>query len=127
MTAVGDGEASDVQLVDWARTGRRMAAGVVVFQGLAVLAWLVVGLAGDGLSAADLFGFVGVAVLASFALEVVVVGGSAVRGMLRAGERGDRLAGPDVGLLPARRRSAPPAPGADDDGGPGTDDGATGS
>lgn len=94
-------------LVDWSRTARRMGVGVVAFQGLAVVAWLVVGLAGDGLRLGDLGGFVGVAVLATFAMEVVVVGGSALRGMLRAGERGHRLASGDVGLLPARRRRPP--------------------
>ena len=48
-----------------------------------------------------------------FLVEVVVVGGSALRGMLRAGDRGERLAGGDVGPAPAaadRTRGAPRAP-----------------
>jgi hypothetical protein len=37
-------------------------------------------------------------------VEFVVVGGSALRGMLRAGERGERLASGDVMLLPPQVR-----------------------
>ena len=37
-------------------------------------------------------------------VEFVVVGGSALRGMLRAGERGERLSGRDVMLLPPQVR-----------------------
>jgi hypothetical protein len=77
--------------------------GVVV-----VLAWLAVGLFGEaGFRPRLLAEFTGVALLVSFMAEVIVVGGAAVRAMLRAGERGDRLAGPDVSLLPpqlTRRR-----------------------
>lgn len=91
-------------LVDWSRTGRRLAVGVAVTQSAAVVAWLVTGAAGSGLGAARLLGFVGLGLLAGFLVEVVVVGGSAVRGMLRAGARGERLASGDVGLLPPRPR-----------------------
>jgi len=85
----------DHDLVDWRRTARRMRASGVVLLGLTVVAWLASG---------ALFTWLGVALGVLFVVEVVVVGGSALRGMLRAGQRGERLAGPDVGLLPTRRR-----------------------
>lgn len=88
-------------IVDWARAGRRLrVAGsllaVVVVIGGAVT-WVATGHPAVG---TWLFG----ALVAMFAVELVVVGGSAVRGLLRAGERGDRLARADVSLLPARFR-----------------------
>ena len=52
----------------------------------------------------------GLALALLFVAEVVIVGGSALRGMLAAGERGDRLASSDVSLLPpqlTRRRRDP--------------------
>lgn len=88
------------RLVDWTGTGRRLRRTAVVLGGVAVAAWLVTGLAAGGLRAGALGGWVGGALLAMFLAEVVIVGGSALRGMLRAGDRGERLAGGDVGLLP---------------------------
>ncbi len=87
-------------LVDWTVAGRRLRISAVALLSLAVLAWAVVGVAGDGVRLADVWGYVGLALAAMFVVEIVVVGGSALRGMLRAGERGERLAGSDVGLLP---------------------------
>lgn len=96
-------------LVDWPAIGRRLRTSALVLLGLAVAAWLVVGVAGDGVRIADVWGYVGLAFIGMFVAEVVFVGGSALRGMLRAGERGERLAGSDVGLLPpqlTRRRGS---------------------
>lgn len=87
-------------LVDYARTARRMRRSALVLTSTALLAWLVTGLLGEGVDPADLGGWAGAVLLGMFLVEVVVVGGSAVRGMLAAGDRGERLAGSDVGLLP---------------------------
>jgi hypothetical protein len=87
-------------LVDWHRVARRVGVTATALLGLAVVVWVVRGLAGGGLVASDLFELVGLALLAMFVDEVVLVGGAALRGMLRAGERGERLASQDVGILP---------------------------
>jgi hypothetical protein len=94
-------------LVDWAVAGRRLRASALVLLSLALVAWLVAGLLHGAVRLADVWGYLGLAAVGMFLAEVVVVGGSAVRGLLRAGERGERLAGADVGLLPpqvTRRR-----------------------
>lgn len=93
-------------LIDWRRTGRRVGFTAAALVLAAVLLWVVVGIATGGPDPADLPAFVGLALGGMFVAEVVVVGGAAVRGMLRAGERGERLSGGDVSLLPpqARRR-----------------------
>lgn len=88
------------RLVDWPRVARRLRATVLVLTALAVAGWLVAGLVGDSLTVRSLGSWLGLAVGATLVAEVVIVGGSALRGMLRAGERGQRLAGGDVGLLP---------------------------
>lgn len=92
--------AEEPRLVDWHRLGRRLGLSASILIGLAVVAWLVTGLATDGLDPGDLAGFIGLALGGMFLAELVFVGGSALRGLLRAGERGERLAGQDVGLLP---------------------------
>lgn len=97
-----DASGPDDPVVDWAGVGRRLRksvtiVGAVMGAGIA-LTWLVA-----GSPALGVWLFAGLA--AMFVAEIVVVGGSAVRGLLRAGERGDRLARPDVSLLPARLRS----------------------
>lgn len=91
-------------LVDWRGTGRRLRRSAVGLLGGALVAWLLVGLAGGGPRLSELGNYLGVAVGAMFLVEIVVVGGSALRGMLRAGERGERLAGGDVSLLPPQVR-----------------------
>lgn len=69
-----------------------------------LVGWTTAGLAGAGFGVAALGTWLGAGVAVMLLAELVVVGGSALRGMLRAGERGERLAAPDVGLLPPRRR-----------------------
>ena len=72
---------------------------------LVVVGWLVDGIVGDtGFRLRVLGELGGLALLATFVAEVVVVGGASVRGMLRAGDRGERLAGSDVSLLPPQLR-----------------------
>jgi hypothetical protein len=95
-------------VVDFPRTIRRLRTSLTVVGSLVLLGWLVVGAVGDqGWSLRLLAELVGIGLFVSFAVEVVVVGGSAARGLLDAGERGDRLASADVSLLPpqlTRRR-----------------------
>jgi hypothetical protein len=94
-------------IVDWHRTARRLRVVVLVIALVVVIAWVVVGVLGGGFTGRRLGEFAGLGLLVAFAAEVVIVGGSAVRGLLRAGERGQRLASGDVGLLPPQlqRRS----------------------
>lgn len=106
-----------VGLVDWRRAGRRMRTSVLVLAAAVLVAWVVVSLLGGGFEAATLGGLVGLAVAVLFVIEVVVVGGAALRGMLRAGERGERLASRGVGLLPPRI-TAPSSRGDGPDEGP---------
>jgi len=87
-------------IIDWSRTARRLRTILSVIGITAVVAWLVAGFLGDGPTLQLLAELLGIGILVTFAVEVVVVGGVAVRGMLAAGERGDRLAGQDVFLLP---------------------------
>lgn len=102
-------EVEAAPIVDWRRTARRLRGQLLAIAGLVVVGWFVLGLLGDGLTARLLAELTGLGVFLAFLAEVVVVGGSAVRGMLRAGERGERLASADVTLLPpqlrGRRRS----------------------
>lgn len=94
----------DGRIVDWERTGRRVRTSAVVIAVLVVLAWVVAGLAGDGIRLADLGGWVGLGLGVMVVTEVVVVGGAAVRAERRAAVRGERLGSEDVGLLPPRPR-----------------------
>lgn len=97
----GEPAGASAPIVDWRRTGRRMWLVLRVLAVLVVLAWLALGIAlGDGLRLALLGELAGIALLVAFVAEVVVVGGSALRGMLVAGSRGERLAGRDVSLVP---------------------------
>lgn len=91
------------RLVDWEGTARRIRRSALVLLGAAVLAWFVVGALDGDWSQQALANWLGLAVLAMFVAEVVVVGGSAARGLLRAGDRGERLSGADVGLFPPTR------------------------
>ena len=100
MEATEDTSQTPAPLIDWGRVGRRMGWSAAVLGGLTLLVWLFVGLSRGGPSLGDLGGYIGLALGAMFVVELVVVGGAAVRALLRAGERGDRLARGDVGLLP---------------------------
>lgn len=112
-------------IVDWSRVGRRLRLSAAVLVGLAVAAWLAGGLVSGGVRFDDLWGYLGLALAGMFVAEVVFVGGSALRGLLRAGDRGERLAGEDVGLLPTpvrRRLRGQPRPPRDQQ--PGEDAGS---
>ena len=100
--ALPDPDAQDAPapIIDWSRTARRLRSILRVIGITAVVAWLVIGFLSDGPTLQLLAELLGIGILVSFAVEVVVVGGVAIRGMLAAGERGDRLAGQDVFLLP---------------------------
>lgn len=97
------GAAGGRDLVDWRHLGRRVW--------LLALTWLGFGLLGAGMTTALLGSlgpgalWAGVAALGFLASVVAAVALSAVRGMLRAGERRERLAGGDVGLLPPQVRT----------------------
>jgi hypothetical protein len=91
-------------LVDWGRTARRIRRSALVVGTAVVLGWLVVGVATGGPSLRDLGAALFVGLVAMIGVEFVVVGGSAVRGMLAAGERGERLAAGDVTLVPPQLR-----------------------
>ena len=95
-----DPDATRASVVDWRRTARRLrnllaAIGIVV-----LVLWVTIGVARGGPTARLLAELVGLGLLGAFVVEVVVVGGSSLRGMLAAGERGDRLARGDVSLVP---------------------------
>lgn len=90
----------DAPIVDFSRAARRIRRSAGVLGTLALVGWVVVGVATGGPDPGDLGAWAGLALLGMFVVEVVVVGGSAARGMLEAGDRGQRLAGGDVGLLP---------------------------
>jgi hypothetical protein len=104
-------------LIDWARTARRLRR---ILTGLGLLVLVAFGLLSavrGEVQPSLLAELVGLALLVAFGVEVVVVGGSALRGMLTAGERGERLASGDVGLLPPQiLRRAQGLPGCGPDG-----------
>jgi hypothetical protein len=116
-----------VGLVDWGRTGRRVRTSVLVLAAAVLAAWTVLALLGDGFDLRTLGGLLGLALALLFVVELVVVGGAALRGMLRAGERGERLASRGVGLLPPRMPDAAERAGRsrDGDGGAVDDPGTT--
>jgi hypothetical protein len=87
-------------VVDWHRTGRRLRRQLVVILALVVVAWVVVGVRDGAVQLRVLGELAGIGVLVAVAAEIVVVGGAAVRGLVRAGDRGDRLSSGDVSLLP---------------------------
>jgi len=104
-----------VPTIDHARLARRLRRWLALLLGATLVAWLVGGVLGDGPTARSLAGLLGVALLLAVLVEIVVVGGAAVGAALRAGERGERLAGPDVSLVPpqvAARFRSRRAPGA---------------
>ena len=86
-------------LVDFRRTARRLAIAVAAIGVLVFATWVVL-VVTTGAPLRLLAELAGLGLLGVFAVEVVMVGGSAVRGMLTAGERGERLASGDVALVP---------------------------
>ena len=94
---------AETPLVDWVATARRVGRSAVVLVVLAVAGWAVRAAVVDAWSWSHLGNWLGLALGGIFVVELLVVGGSALRGMLRAGERGERLASHDVGLLPPLR------------------------
>lgn len=87
-------------ILDWSGTARRLRRIALGLAAVVLAAFVVVSLQ-RGEAAISLLGeLIGLGLLAAFLIEVVVVGGTAVRAMLTAGERGERLASQDVGLLP---------------------------
>jgi hypothetical protein len=104
----GADPAPPLGIVDWHRTARRLGRQLAVIVVVVAVAWLVLGVRSGGPTLRSLAELTGLGVLAAIAAEIVVVGGAALRGMLAAGERGDRLASSDVALLPpqVRRRLA---------------------
>lgn len=92
------------RVVDWARMGRRLRRNALAIAAAVLGAWIALGVARGGLDGATLGELVGYGLAAMFVVEVVVVGGGAARALLRAGERGDRLAGGDVSLAPPQLR-----------------------
>lgn len=105
MTGASNDDRDDpgaVGLVDWGRTGRRIRLSVLVLGLGVIVVWTVLALLGGGFDGRTLGDLLGLAMAALFVIELVVVGGAALRGMLRAGERGERLSSRGVGLLPPR-------------------------
>lgn len=100
-------DASDSPLppiVDWTATFRRFRRGLALVAAGVLVVWLALTVAGGGADLRLLGELVGFGLLVAFVVEVVVIGGAAVRGLLIAGERGERLARPDVSLLPPQLR-----------------------
>lgn len=100
-------------LIDWSRTARRLRTILLVIGGATLVGWLVLGFLGDGPTLRLFAELAGIGILVTFAVEVMVVGSVAIRGMFTAGARGERLAGQDVFLLPpqllrGRRRGDDP-------------------
>jgi hypothetical protein len=101
-----DADTADLPpLVDWTRTGRRLRRVALVLAALVLLGWVADGVLGAGGFRLRMLGeLTGIALLLAIAAEIVVVGGAALAGMLRAGERGERLARADVSLIPPQLR-----------------------
>ena len=87
-------------IVDWAATASRLRRTLLGLLAVVLAAFLVLSVLRGRAEPTLLAELVGLALLVAFAIEVVVVGGAALRAMLTAGARGERLAGQDVGLLP---------------------------
>jgi hypothetical protein len=97
-------------LVDYPRTARRLRRSFALLSAATLVLWLLGGALDGALTLRGLVELSGVAILLALLLEVLVVGGAAVGGALRAGGRGERLASDDVRLVPPqlRRRGISP-------------------
>ncbi len=98
----------DRDLLDWRRIGRRLVRVLIGAAAVSILGIGVTAGATGEVSGTGVLLWVGVGALLLVVGTVLVISASALRGMLRAGDRGDRLAGGDVGLLPPQVRSEPP-------------------
>ncbi len=87
-------------ILDWSATARRLRRIALVLATVIVGTFVVVSVQQGALALALLGELIGLALLTAFVIEVVVVGGTALRAMLAAGAQGERLASQDVGLLP---------------------------
>lgn len=99
-----DQRAERPPVVDFHATARRLRWILGVIGSAVVALFVVRGIVDGAFEPRLLAELLGIGVLLAFAVEVVVVGGAALRGMLTAGERGDRLASDDVALLPPQLR-----------------------
>ena len=98
--AGASGADAQERVLDPGALGRRLGRTLAIIATVVVALWAVE-VVRRGAPALDRLGaLVGFGLAAAFVGEVVVVGGGAVRGMLAAGARGERLAGSDVTLLP---------------------------
>lgn len=88
-------------LIDWGRLARRLGVVAGVWTGIAVAGALITLTVADR-AATGLW--LGVGAVGLGVTGVAVVARSAFVGMLRAGDRGERLASDDVGLTPSRDR-----------------------
>ncbi len=87
-------------IVDWSRTAARLRLSFSVLGAVVVVVFTIASLAAGAARWPLLGELVGLALLTAFVVEVVVVGSTALRGMLTAGARGERLARDDVSLIP---------------------------
>lgn len=100
--------------MDWSGVGRRLVRVLIAVAAVAILGVAVSwSLTGEPTRTAVLL-WLGIAALLLVVGTVLVVSVSAWRGMLRAGDQGERLGGGDVGLLPPQVRSGSRERGGDD-------------
>ncbi len=97
MRAPGD-DGGDI--FQWSATAHRLRRILLGLSAVIVITFVLVSAARGSVEVLLLAELLGLGLLVAFGIEVVVVGGAALRAMLTAGERGERLAGHDVGLLP---------------------------
>jgi hypothetical protein len=95
-------------VLDLPTTARRLRSSLLVVGALVLVLWVAAAVREGWPAFGRLGELVGFGLLAAFVIELVVVGGAALRGMLRAGERGERLSSDDVGLIPPQLRRRRP-------------------
>lgn len=92
------------ELVEWRRLARRVLVAAAVVTFLAAVVATVLAVVSGG-SVGGVAAFAAIAVAGLLVTVVAVVAWSALGGMLRAGDVGERLSSRDVGLLPPQARS----------------------
>lgn len=93
------------ELLDHGRTVQRVRVLAVVVGGFASVGLIGSWVVASGPSLGPFLLWAGLAVLVIVLGAIAIVTAAAVRGMLRAGDRGERLADGDVGLVPPQLRS----------------------